>query len=112
MSIVSAYTDLSKGDKVPLHSFSRCAEGRLNSSGSEGLDVTWEDSFPEDASVYIEWTPRVFAVWEEPMEDPRGIEIEQPGPGPVPEPDLSAGEGGERVDDVPTSAAPGSEAVE
>lgn len=65
MSIVSAYVDLPKGENAPMHSFSCWAEGELNSQTPEGLDVTWGDTFPEGAQVYVEWTPRVFAVWEE-----------------------------------------------
>lgn len=82
MSNVSAYVDLPKGESAPLHSLSCWAEGELNSTGPEGLDVTWWDAHPEGAQVYIEWTPRVYAVWEEEeIEDEHGIEVEQSGQG-------------------------------
>lgn len=69
MSIVGAYVDLPKGENVPLNSFSRWSEGELNSRGPEGLDVTWNGQYPEGAQVYVEWTPRVYAVWPEETEE-------------------------------------------
>lgn len=94
MSIVSAYTDLPKGESAPLHSLSCWAEGELNSTGPEGLDVTWWDTYPEGAQVYIEWTPRVYAVWEEEeienVEDADGADAEQRGEAIAPQFDLGA----------------------
>lgn len=96
MSIVSAYVDLPKGEGAPMYSLSCWAEGELNATWPEGLDVTWWDAVPESAQVYIEWTPRVFAVWEEEeIGDEHGTEVEQPGSGNAEEVDGGVGQGGE-----------------
>lgn len=96
MSIVSAYTDLPKGESAPITEQNLWGEGELNSQGPEGLDVSWWDSIPDNAQVYVEWAPRVYAVWEEEeIEDGHGTESEQPGQGDSEEADGGTGQGGE-----------------
>lgn len=104
MSNVGAYIDLPKWESAPMHGFSCWAEGELNSKGSEGLDVTWWDSFPEGSQVYVEWTPRVYAVWEEEeIENGNGDETESAGPNPDEEVDEEPGQPGDFVGEAPAA---------
>ena len=96
MSNVGAYIDLPKWESTPLHEGTRWVKGSINTQSSEGLEVTWEGDFPEGTQVYIEWTPRVFAVWEEEeIEDGDGNEAESAGPNPDEEVDEELGQPGD-----------------
>lgn len=71
MSKVETYIDLPKGESTPITEQKLWAEGELNYQTPDGLSVSWWDDVPEGAQVYIEWVPRVFAVWEE-----QGLQVE------------------------------------
>lgn len=75
MTTVGAYIELKPWETAPLHSLSCWAEGELEGKTLDGIEVTWWDSYPEGAQVYIEWNPRVYAVWEEENEGSNGVEV-------------------------------------
>lgn len=114
MSIVSAYVDLPKWDTLPGPDSAFIAEGDIFTRTEDGLDVSWlEGDPPNGAQVYVEWTPRVYAVWEEEDESGEGRE-DSDGSNPVErdeevsaEPDLGSGEGGEGYGDVPAAGTGG-----
>lgn len=112
MSNVGAYIDLPKWESAPITEQNLWGEGELNSQGPEGLDVSWWDSVPDNAQVYIEWTPRVFAVWEEEeIEDGDGNEAESAGPNPDEEVDEEPGQPGDFAGEATGSGPEEPEAV-
>lgn len=101
---VGAYIDLPKWESTPLHEGTRWVKGSINTQSSEGLEVTWAGEPPEGAQVYVEWTPRVFAVWEEEeIEDDDGTETESAGSEPVEELDAEPGQPGDLAGEEPGS---------
>lgn len=109
MSNVSAYVDLPKGEFAPITENHNWAEGELETQGPDGLEVTWWDAHPEGAQVYIEWNPRVFAVWEEEKKDQSdGTEVEHTGSQGSEEPGNGSGEadGGVGEEQTPADTDP------
>ena len=104
MSNVGAYIDLPKWENAPLHDFSHWEKGDINTRGPEGLEVTWEENVPKGAQVYIEWTPRVYAVWEEEeIENGNGNETESAGPNPDEEVDEEPGQPSDLTGEAPAA---------
>lgn len=63
------------------------------------------DDPPAHARVYLNWEPRVVAIWEEENKDESdGTEVEHTGPQDSEEPDLGGGEAGSGVGEEPTAA--------
>lgn len=100
MSNVSAYLDLPKGEFAPITGDHHWAEGELETQGPDGLEVTWMDAYPEGAQVYIEWSPRVFAVWDK-EDEQHGTEVEPAGSQGLEEPDSGVGTGGGEPGEAP-----------
>jgi len=94
MTVVGAYIELKPWETAPLNHQSLWAEGEVHEKTDEGIDVTWWDEFPPGAQVYVEWNPRVYAIWEE--EDvEHGTETEPAGQDDPEEPDEGSGSSGE-----------------
>lgn len=115
MSSVGAYIEITPGHTEPdWFNWENFATGKLGSKGSWGLDVDWSTPVPDNAQVYLVWSPQVIAVWNnedgiengEDREDTDGSDVEQRDEAIATQFDLGTGEGGEGDGDV---SAPGAE---
>lgn len=106
MGIVSAYIELPPGPRLEVDPNNLSVEGFYIRKGEEGLHVEWRgDDPPAHARVYLNWEPRVVAIWEEEKKDESdGAEVEHAGSQDSEEPGVGSGEAGSGVGDEPTAA--------
>lgn len=66
--LVSAYTDLDKGQLVEIDTWDAAIYGEVEEWTPEGLQVYFEvesETIPATAQYFVAWEPVVYAVWNE-----------------------------------------------
>lgn len=73
MSTVGAFIEIPPGNTEPnWFDWDNYAAGRVDSKGSQGLDVEWDAPPPDGTQVYLVWRPKVIAVWNDEKEIENG----------------------------------------